>query len=84
MAPRRLGAQNGHMGPTLPSRGRPHARSGYNVAMDRDPDAEVQAEVREQAVEEPSDETTNREELETALMDDGASEEGEHIGDEAG
>jgi hypothetical protein len=52
--------------------------------MDRDPDAEVQAEVREQAVEEPSDETTNREELETALMDDGASEEGEHIGDEAG
>ena len=52
--------------------------------MDRDPDAEVQHEVKEQAAAEPSDETTNREELETALMDEGESKEGEHIGDEAG
>ncbi|MEY2475840.1 MAG: hypothetical protein QOG87_1155 [Actinomycetota bacterium] len=57
---------------------------GTTIAMDRDPDAEVQAEVREQAAEEPSDETTNREELETALMDEGESEEGENIGDETG
>lgn len=52
--------------------------------MDRDPDDEVQAEVKQQAAEEPTDETTDREELETALMDAGESDEGEQIGDQAG
>jgi hypothetical protein len=52
--------------------------------MERDPEDEVQDEVRRQAAEEPGDETTAREAVETALMDAGESEEGEHIGDEAG
>lgn len=50
--------------------------------MERDPEAEVQDEVRRQAVEEPDDTTTDREELETALMDAGQSEEGADIGDQ--
>lgn len=58
--------------------------AGRTTDMDRDPDAEVQHEVEAQAAAEPSDETTNREELETALMDAGESEVGEQIGDEAG
>jgi hypothetical protein len=52
--------------------------------MEREPDDEVQAEVRRQAAEEPEDDTTDREAMETALMDAGESDEGEQIGDEAG
>ncbi|MEY2567963.1 MAG: hypothetical protein QOE35_2492 [Actinomycetota bacterium] len=50
--------------------------------MERDPEGEVQDEVRRQADDEAGDGTTDREELETALMDAGESEEGERIGDE--
>jgi hypothetical protein len=50
--------------------------------MERDAAGEVQGEVRQQAAEEPGDETTDREELETALMDADESKEGERIGDE--
>jgi hypothetical protein len=52
--------------------------------MDGKPDDEVQDEVERQAADEPHDETTDREALETALIDAGQSDEGEHIGDETG
>ncbi|MDQ1373853.1 MAG: hypothetical protein QOJ09_1191 [Actinomycetota bacterium] len=44
----------------------------------------MQAEVRRQGAEEPDDDTTDREAMETALMDAGESDEGEQIGDEEG
>ena len=47
----------------------------------RDPEQATQAEVQEQGTEEGEDPTTRREALETELMDEGASEVGEEIGD---
>ena len=47
---------------------------------ERDPEERTQDEVREEAATEPDDPVTSREELEVELMDDGASEEGEGIG----
>lgn len=41
-----------------------------------------QGETERQAAEEPVDDTTAREALETELMDDDESEAGEHIGDQ--
>ena len=46
-----------------------------------DPERATQAEVQEQAAGEADDPTTRREALETELMDEGASEAGEDIGD---
>jgi hypothetical protein len=45
-----------------------------------DPEQETQAEVEEDARTSPDDRTTQREELELALMDEDASEAGEQIG----
>jgi len=45
-------------------------------------DARTQAEVREQAASGEDDPVTSREELEVELMDQGASEAGEEIGQE--
>jgi len=45
-----------------------------------DPEAETQQEVKEDAVAEEDDPVTSREELEVGLMDEGASEAGEGIG----
>ena len=49
---------------------------------DPDPEAATQEEVKEQAASEPDDPVTSREELEVGLMDEGASEAGEEIGQE--
>lgn len=46
-----------------------------------DPEDVTQAEVRDQADEEPDDPATSREELEVELMDRDASELGEEVGD---
>ena len=45
-----------------------------------DAEQQTQAEVEEDARTSPDDRTTQREELELALMDQDASEAGEHIG----
>lgn len=47
---------------------------------ERDPEAATQREVREEASTEEDDPVTSREELEVELMDEGASEAGEDIG----
>lgn len=49
---------------------------------DQDPEAKTQDELKEEAAAEDDDPTTSREELEVGLMDDGASEAGEDIGQE--
>ncbi|HET7488508.1 MAG TPA: hypothetical protein VFJ85_11310 [Acidimicrobiales bacterium] len=49
---------------------------------ERDPEAMTQREVREDAATEEDDPVTAREELEVELMDEGASEAGERIGDQ--
>jgi hypothetical protein len=49
---------------------------------DPDPEAATQEEVKEEAAAEPDDPVTSREELEVELMDEGASEAGEEIGQE--
>lgn len=49
---------------------------------DRDPEAETQDEVKEQAAVEDDDPVTSREELEVGLMDEGASAAGNDIGQE--
>ena len=49
---------------------------------DADPEAMTQDEVKEQAATEEDDPVTKREELEVELMDEGASEAGEEIGQE--
>ncbi|HVL92290.1 MAG TPA: hypothetical protein VM264_03005 [Acidimicrobiales bacterium] len=46
------------------------------------PEERTQQEVREEAAAEPDDPITSREELETELIDEGASEEGSAIGDQ--
>ena len=46
----------------------------------RNPEAETQEEVREQAELAPDDPHTSREELELDLMDEDASERGERLG----
>lgn len=46
----------------------------------RDAEDVTQQEVREEAATEPDDPITNREELEVELMDEGASDAGEEIG----
>ncbi len=48
---------------------------------ERDPEQATQEEVRDQAAGEGDDPTTRREALETDLIDKGASEAGEEIGD---
>jgi hypothetical protein len=48
---------------------------------ERDPEQATQAEVHEEAAGTEDDSTTRREALETELMDEGASEAGEEIGD---
>lgn len=50
--------------------------------MERDPEEATQQEIRGDAVREPDDPTTAREELELDLMEDDASEAGEVIGEE--
>ena len=50
---------------------------------ERDPEDETQREVREEAVTEPDDPVTSREELEVELMDEGVSDAGEDIGQPA-
>ena len=47
-----------------------------------DPEEKTQQEVKEDAATEEDDPVTSREELEVELMDEGASEEGEEIGQE--
>lgn len=47
---------------------------------ERDPEEQTQHEVREEAAGEPDDPITSREELEVELMDEGASDAGEEIG----
>jgi hypothetical protein len=47
-----------------------------------DPEAITQQEVHEEAAAEEDDPVTSREELEVELMDEGASEAGEAIGQE--
>ena len=49
---------------------------------DDDPEQATQHEVREDAADEGDDPVTRREALETELMDEGKSGEGEEIGDE--
>lgn len=49
---------------------------------DGDPEARTQDEVREEAATEEDDPVTRREELEVELMDEGASDAGEQIGQE--
>ena len=49
---------------------------------DPDPEAVTQEEVKEEAAAEPDDPVTSREELEVGLMDEGASDDGEDIGQE--
>jgi hypothetical protein len=46
-----------------------------------DPEHATQREVQEEASDQGDDPTTRREALETELMDEGASEAGEEIGD---
>ncbi len=48
--------------------------------MSDDPEQQTQREVEEEAAGEGEDPVTRREALETHLMDEGASEEGEGIG----
>ncbi|MDP9071094.1 MAG: hypothetical protein M3N68_07380 [Actinomycetota bacterium] len=48
---------------------------------ERDPEQATQDEVRDQAAGQDDDPVTSREALETDLMDQGASEAGEEIGD---
>ena len=48
---------------------------------ERDPEETTQAEVREEAAVEDDDPVTSREELEVELMDEGASDAGEDIGE---
>ncbi len=48
---------------------------------ERDPEQATQREVREEAAGEGEDPMTRREALETELLDEGASEAGEGIGD---
>jgi hypothetical protein len=45
------------------------------------PEDETQAEIRSDAAHEPDDPITHREEVELDLMEEEASEEGEHIGE---
>ncbi|MGQ0519928.1 MAG: hypothetical protein ACT4PX_02095 [Actinomycetota bacterium] len=47
---------------------------------ERDPEEATQEEVREEAATEEDDPVTSREELEVELMDAGASDAGEDIG----
>lgn len=47
---------------------------------EHDPEEQTQREVREEAATEPDDPVTSREELEVELMDQGASDAGEQIG----
>ena len=47
---------------------------------EHDPGQETQREVEEEAANTGDDQVTRREALETELMDEGASEEGEDIG----
>lgn len=49
---------------------------------ENDAEDTTQREVREDAAGEGEDPVTRREALETALMDEGRSDEGEEIGDE--
>jgi len=49
---------------------------------ERDPETKTQDEVKEEAASEEDDPVTSREELEVGLMDEGASEAGEDIGQE--
>lgn len=49
---------------------------------EQDPEARTQQEIREDAQREGDDPDTSREELELDLMDAGASDAGEVIGDE--
>jgi len=43
-------------------------------------EAETEREIEEQAAHEPLDPVTSRESLEEELMEEGRSEDGEHIG----
>lgn len=47
-----------------------------------DPESKTQQEVKEEAATKEDDPVTSREELEVGLMDEGASEAGEDIGQE--
>lgn len=49
---------------------------------ERDPEKRTQDEVKEEASSEDDDPVTSREALEVGLMDEGASEAGEDIGQE--
>lgn len=51
------------------------------MADERAPEEETQQEVEQDAVREPEDPVTAREEMEVALMQEGASEEGEEVGE---
>ncbi|MDQ1404128.1 MAG: hypothetical protein QOG03_2444 [Actinomycetota bacterium] len=51
------------------------------MADERDPEKQTQQEVRQQAAHEGDDPQTAREETELDLMEEGASDEGEVIGD---
>ena len=54
--------------------------TGGRVADHRKLEEETEAEIREEAETEETDPITSRESLEEELMDEGRSEEGEHIG----
>lgn len=51
------------------------------MADERDPEKQTQQEIKEQAAREGDDPQTSREETELDLMEMGASDEGEVIGD---
>jgi len=54
--------------------------TGGRVADHRNLEEETEAEIREEAETEETDPITSREALEEELIDEGRSEEGEHVG----
>jgi len=54
--------------------------TGGQVADHRKLEDETEEEIREEAATEETDPITSREALEEELMDEGRSEDGEHIG----
>ena len=49
------------------------------MADERDPEELSEREIEEEAASEPDDPITRREEIEQELMEEGRSEEGEHL-----
>jgi hypothetical protein len=49
------------------------------MADERDPEELSEREIEEEAASEPDDPITRREEIEEELMEEGRSEEGEHL-----